>query len=153
MHACGGNGRCPPPYISQNIGKPIKSCARMITYARRGGLDTHGIFHVHRNKAREHNANAMCTLNLTSGTCPKTCGNGQGALAQVFRALAHDYWPTYPNKIDQSRCLKCVHVHFNLPLPPLYSHPRTDHYTYISCHTMPPRTNKKAVAKKDGKAK
>ena len=142
----------PPPYISRNRGEPIKSCARTITYARRGGLDTHGIFHVYRNKARQHNANAMCTLILTSGTCPKTCGNGQGALAQVFRALAHDYWPTYPNKIDQSRCLKRVHLHFNLPLPPLYSH-RTDHYTDICCHTMPPRTNKKTVAKKDGKAK
>ena len=102
----------PPPYISRNRGEPIKSCARTITYARRGGLDTHGIFHVHQNKAREHNANAMCTLNLMSGTCPKTCGNGQGALAQVFRALAHAYWPTYPNKIDQSRSFVQVHVHF-----------------------------------------
>ena len=113
VHACGGNGRwTPPPYISRNRGEPIKTCARTITYARRGGLDTHGIFHVHRNKARQHNANAMCTLNLMSGTCPKTCGNGQGALAQVFRALTHVYWPTYPNKIDQSRSFVQVHVHF-----------------------------------------
>ena len=82
-----------------------------ITYATRGGLDTHVIFHVHRNKARKHNANTMCTLNPIPGTCPKTCGNGQGALAQVFRALAHAYWPTYPNKIDQSRSVVQVHVH------------------------------------------
>ena len=60
---------------------------------------------------------------------------------------------TYPNKIDQSRCLKRVHLHFNLPLPPVYSHPRPDNYTYVRCHTMPPKTSKKTVAKKDGKAK
>ena len=117
VHACGGNGTCPPPTIHfPERRRGIKSCARTITYATRGGLDTHGIFHVHRNKARQHNANAMCTLNLTSGTCPKTCGNGQGALAQVFRALAHAYWPTYPNKIDQSRSFVQVHfIHNHFP--------------------------------------
>jgi len=137
-----GNG-CEGYMGMTNNAKPIILPTKMVT------------MHMERSwtSARQHNANAMCTLILTSGTCPKTCGNGQGALAQVFRALAHDYWPTYPNKIDQSRCLKRVHLHFNLPLPPVYSHPRTDHYTYICCHTMPPRTNKKTLAKKDGKAK
>ena len=53
---------------------------------------------MYRNGAGRHNPYAMCIFERSLCTSPATCANREEAFAQVFRARAHDYWPTYPNK-------------------------------------------------------
>jgi len=123
--------------------------ARTISCAIRRGLDTHGICNVYRNEPFPHIANAMCTFQRWYDTCPGTCADRLGAMTQVNRARAHDYWTTSPNKIDQSArtfqsiCTSTGQYHH------FHSHPaRASAQTSA---TMAPKTKKQTVNKKDGK--
>ena len=95
-------GAPPPPSISRNISDPMKSCAR----AR---------FLVQKGEASMHIPYDLCIGTKRLGTFHRPCAFSSEAFAHVYQLVqtgrrlwhkffvrAHDYWPTYPNKIDQS---------------------------------------------------